>query len=161
MNNMRVIVAFALCFSASIFAMPASQQLMKPYPIAEKGMKRQTIELPPQPDEALYKIELLPGQTMMTDCNQYRISGDLQKKTIEGWGYNYYVFNVKPSSSVSTQKACLDGQEKSTFVAAYLGSDAFIRYNSKLPVVIYTPGNIDVKYRVWKAGETVNSAEVQ
>jgi ecotin len=26
---------------------------------------------------------------------------------------------------------------------------SLLRYNSKLPIVVYTPENIDVKYRVW------------
>ncbi|HFK7189105.1 TPA: ecotin family protein, partial [Serratia odorifera] len=32
------------------------------------------------------------------------------------------------------------------------------RYNSRLPIVVYVPQDVEVKYRVWQAAETVNSA---
>lgn len=41
---------------------------------------------------------------------------------------------------------------------AGLGDDAMLRYNSKLPIVVYTPDNVEVKYRIWKAGETIGNA---
>jgi ecotin len=28
-----------------------------------------------------------------------------------------------------------------------------INYNSKLPVVVYVPEGMDLKYRIWKAGK--------
>jgi ecotin len=35
-----------------------------------------------------------------------------------------------------------------------IGGDPFlIRYNSRLPVVVYVPKGVEVKYRVWSAGE--------
>ncbi|EFZ89211.1 ecotin [Salmonella enterica subsp. enterica serovar Montevideo str. 609460] len=33
-----------------------------------------------------------------------------------------------------------------------------LRYNSKLPIVVYTPANVDVKYRIWKADANVQNA---
>ncbi len=38
---------------------------------------------------------------------------------------------------------------KDRFVSTQLGDDAFMRYNSKLPIVVYTPSDMQVKYRVW------------
>jgi ecotin len=46
-------------------------------------------------------------------------------------------------------------------VTAYLGDNSLLRYNSKLPIVVYTPENVDVKYRVWKADETIGQAVVR
>ena len=148
----------ASCLSASAFA--ASQPLEKiaPYPQAEKGMKRQVITLPEQKDEAGYRVELLIGQTMEVDCNQHRLGGQLESKTLEGWGYDYYVFD-KVTAPVSTMMACPDGKKTQKFVTASLGERALIRYNSKLPVVIYTPANVEVKYRIWKAQDEVQRAE--
>lgn len=154
----------AACMSASAFASdpPIEQPLEKvaPYPQAEKGMKRQVIQLPVQQDEANFKVELLIGQTLEVDCNQHRLGGQLESKTLEGWGYDYYVFD-KVTSPVSTMMACPDGKKEKKFVTAYLGDNSLLRYNSKLPIVVYTPENIDVKYRVWKADENVAQAVVR
>ncbi len=35
----------------------------------------------------------------------------------------------------------------------------FVRYNSKLPIVVYAPKDIDVNYRIWQAGTTTARAE--
>ncbi|WP_150320899.1 serine protease inhibitor ecotin, partial [Enterobacter hormaechei] len=97
---------------------------------AEKGMKRQVIQLPVQQDEANYKVELLIGKTLEVDCNQHRLGGQLESKTLEGWGYDYYVFD-KVTSPVSTMMACPDGKKEKKFVTAYLGDNSLLRYNSK------------------------------
>lgn len=153
----------AACVSASTSAFasetPKEQPLEKvaPYPKADKGMKRQVIQLPAQQDEANFKVELLIGKTLEVDCNQHRLGGQLESKTLEGWGYDYYVFD-KVTSPVSTMMACPDGKKEKKFVTAYLGDNSLLRYNSKLPIVIYTPENVEVKYRVWKADENVGQA---
>ena len=152
------------CVSTSAFASetPKEQPLEKvaPYPKADKGMTRQVIQLPVQQDEANYKVELLIGKTLEVDCNQHRLGGQLESKTLEGWGYDYYVFD-KVTSPVSTMMACPDGKKEKKFVTAYLGDNSLLRYNSKLPIVVYTPENVEVKYRVWKAEEKIEQAVVR
>ncbi|MGG5839284.1 MULTISPECIES: serine protease inhibitor ecotin [Enterobacteriaceae] len=151
----------AACVSGSAFASTTdkTQPLEKiaPYPQAEKGMKRQVIQLPAQEDESGYKVELLIGKTLEVDCNQHRLGGQLESKTLEGWGYDYYVFD-KVTSPVSTMMACPDGKKEEKFVTAYLGDNSLLRYNSKLPIVVYTPDTVDVKYRIWKAEEKIENA---
>jgi len=34
------------------------------------------------------------------------------------------------------------------------GEPYFVRYNSRLPVVVYVPEDAEVRYRIWGAGET-------
>ncbi len=131
-----------------------------PFPKAEKGMKRQVIQLPQQQDESALKVELMIGQTLEVDCNHHRLGGELESKTTEGWGYDYYVFE-KLSGPVSTMMACPDGKKEKKFVTAGLGDDGMLRYNSKLPIVVYTPSNVDVKYRIWRADETIGNAVVR
>jgi ecotin len=154
----------AACVSTSAFASepPKEQPLEKvaPYPKADKGMKRQVIQLPAQQDEANFKVELLIGKTLEVDCNQHRLGGQLESKTLEGWGYDYYIFD-KVTSPVSTMMACPDGKKEKKFVTAYLGDNSLLRYNSKLPIVVYTPENVEVKYRVWKAEEKIEQAVVR
>ncbi len=151
----------AACVSGSAFASTTdkTQPLEKvaPYPQAEKGMKRQVIQLPSQEDESGYKVELLIGKTLEVDCNQHRLGGQLESKTLEGWGYDYYVFD-KVTSPVSTMMACPDGKKEEKFVTAYLGENSLLRYNSKLPIVVYTPDTVEVKYRIWKAEEKIENA---
>ena len=154
----------AACVSTSAFATESQKvqplEKIAPYPQAEKGMKRQVIQLPAQQNEANFKVELLIGQTLEVDCNQHRLGGQLESKTLEGWGYDYFIFD-KMTSPVSTMMACPDGKKEKKFVTAYLGDNSLLRYNSKLPIVVYTPENVEVRYRVWEAQETVHNAEVR
>lgn len=151
----------AACVSGSAFASTTAKtqplENVAPYPQAEKGMKRQVIQLPAQEDESGYKVELLIGKTLEVDCNQHRLGGQLESKTLEGWGYDYYVFD-KVTSPVSTMMACPDGKKEEKFVTAYLGENSLLRYNSKLPIVVYTPDTVEVKYRIWKAEEKIENA---
>lgn len=81
-NKMKTIVPavlFAAFASTSAWAASnetAAQPLEKvaPYPKAEKGMKRQVIQLTPEKDESTLKVELLIGQTLEVDCNQHRLA---------------------------------------------------------------------------------------
>jgi ecotin len=43
---------------------------------------------------------------------------------------------------VSSARQMRDGKKTKKFVTAGLGDDAMLRYNSKLPIVIYTPTNV-------------------
>ena len=38
------------------------------------------------------------------------------------------------------------------------GEGFLIRYNSKLPVVVYVPDEFEVRYRIWTAGDRVERA---
>ncbi|MEG0098906.1 MAG: serine protease inhibitor ecotin [Citrobacter sp.] len=157
-----LLAAFASTSAWAVTSDTNAQPLEKvaPYPKAEKGMKRQVIQLTPEKDESTLKVELLIGQTLEVDCNQHRLGGELDSKTLEGWGYDYYVFD-KVTSPVSTMMACPEGKKEKKFITAHLGDDGMLRYNSKLPIVVYTPENVEVKYRIWKADENVQNAVVR
>ncbi|EPJ3207084.1 serine protease inhibitor ecotin [Salmonella enterica subsp. enterica serovar Derby] len=154
-----LLAAFASTSAWATTTDASAQPLEKvaPYPKADKGMKRQVIQLTPEKDESTLKVELLIGQTLEVDCNKHRLGGELDSKTLEGWGYDYYVFD-KVTSPVSTMMACPDGKKEKKFITAYLGEDGMLRYNSKLPIVVYTPENVEVKYRIWKAEEKIQDA---
>ncbi|MFU0885831.1 serine protease inhibitor ecotin [Kluyvera sichuanensis] len=160
MKNTHKLAASLLaiaCASSSAWAAEQPLEKVAPFPKAEKGMTRQVIQLPEQKDESAYKVELLIGKTLEVDCNHQRLGGELESKTLEGWGYDYYVVE-KISGPVSTMMACPDQKKTKKFVTASLGDDGMLRYNSKLPIVIYAPENVEVKYRIWEAQETVHKA---
>ena len=68
---------------------------------------------------------------------------------------------IKSVPGFDDDPACPDGKKEKKFVTAYLGDAGMLRYNSKLPIVVYTPDNVDVKYRVWKAEEKIDNAVVR
>ncbi len=127
-----------------------------PYPAAEEGFQRHVIWLPEQADEDLYKLEIVPGQLMQTDCNTRAMTGTLQERVLDGWGYTYYeLSDVK--GPMSTLMACPDNSTVEAFVPVR-GEGSLLRYNSKLPVVVYAPENIEVRYRFWAADAVLKVA---
>ncbi|MNT95848.1 Ecotin precursor [compost metagenome] len=56
--------------------------------------------------------------------------------------------------------ACPDGKKKQAFVPV-VGEGFMLRYNSKLPVVVYVPEGVEVRYRVWSASNKVKKATVE
>ncbi|EJD6371241.1 serine protease inhibitor ecotin [Providencia rettgeri] len=139
------VMAAALISSCAV----ATEELEKiaPYPKAESGMTRHVIQLANQQNENDFMVELVIGKTIKADCNRQWFMGDLDKKTLEGWGYDYYKLD-EVKGPASTMMGCPE-PAKDRFVSTQLGDDAFMRYNSKLPIVVYTPSDMHVKYRVW------------
>lgn len=143
------VMAAALVSSCAV----ATEDLEKiaPYPKAESGMTRHVIQLANQENENNFMVELVIGKMMKADCNRQWFMGDLDKKTLEGWGYDYYKLD-EVKGPASTMMACTKPAED-RFITTQLGDDAFVRYNSKLPIVVYAPADMDVKYRVWSTDD--------
>ncbi|MFQ6575759.1 serine protease inhibitor ecotin [Pseudomonas sp. UM16] len=137
----------------------ASLKDVAPYPEAEKGFSRQVIHLPQQADESALKLEVLAGKTLQVDCNRQHLGGSLQEQTLQGWGYSYYRLE-KVMGPASTLMACPDTTNKQAFVPV-VGDGFLLRYNSKLPVVVYVPEGVEVRYRIWTASEDVKHATVE
>ena len=128
-----------------------------PYPKAEKGMNRQVIYLPKQEHEENYKVELLIGKTLEVDCNRHMIGGTLETKPSPAGATIIWCW--RSSEPASTMMGCPDNTKTKQFIAANLGDAAMQRYNSRLPIVVYAPKDAEVKYRIWKAEDTVSQAE--
>ncbi|MNN83904.1 Ecotin precursor [compost metagenome] len=58
---------------------------------------------------------------------------------------------------MSTLMACPDGKSTQDFVPV-VGDGFLLRYNSKLPIVLYVPKDIEVRYRIWSASNKVEKA---
>lgn len=155
--SLTALFMLPLAFSASVLA--ASLKDVAPYPEAENDFVRQVIHLPEQKDESAFKVEVLAGKTLKVDCNLQRLSGNLEEKTLEGWGYSYYRLD-KVMGPVSTLMGCPDNKKIDAFVPV-VGDGFLLRYNSKLPVVVYTPKDVEVRYRIWSASSDVKRATVE
>ncbi|CFQ29675.1 serine protease inhibitor ecotin [Yersinia bercovieri] len=157
-----LMAASASALAATESPLNQQQPLEKiaPYPAAEKGMTRQVIFLDPQKDESRFKVELLIGKTLEVDCNRHMLGGNLETRTLSGWGFDYLVMD-KISQPASTMMACPDNSRHPQFIAANLGDAAMQRYNSRLPIVVYVPQGVEVKYRIWEAGAEVRNAQLK
>lgn len=151
-------IASASVLAVSMEKMPNLKDIA-PYPSAKKGQIRHAIFLPGAENESNLKIELSMGKSMKVDCNHHMIGGSLESKDLQGWGYNYFVL-TNVSQPASTMMACPDKTSKEAFVEIN-NANRFERYNSKLPIVIYTPKDVEVRYRIWTAGETFIPAKVK
>jgi len=153
---MKKTIAFILMLPLGVIAGDARDNL-KPYPAAEAGFNRMVFNIPSTENDADRKIEIMAGKAMAIDCNQTWLGGRLEKKVAQGWGYPYFVLEASDVAA-STRMACPPGEEKTERFVAVRGEGFLLRYNSKLPVVVYVPEGFEVRYRIWKAGEEVHRA---
>lgn len=151
--------ATAACAATDVRSNATKLSDVAPYPAAQTGQVRNVIWLPEKADEDLFKVELVPGKVMQTDCNTRSLMATLTAEDLSGWGYTYYeLTDVK--GPIATMMACPEGTEKEAFVAAQ-GDNYTVRYNSKLPIVVYAPADIELRYRIWSGSEKLQSAQQQ
>ncbi len=132
---------------------------MKAFPPPEKGQNRFVIQLAEQDDESNYQVELMVGQTVeIDDKNQYFFGGKIKVESIEGWGYTRYV--VSELGPMAGTMMAVDPNAPTVDRFIRLGGGPFlIRYNSRLPVVVYVPEGVEVRYRIWRADPEESKAE--
>ena len=125
---------------------------MKAFPPAEDGMVRHVLQLPKQDDETAFKVELIVGKTVRIDEeNNYFFGGKIEKETITGWGFSRYNVSQLGPMAGTLMAVNPDAQKVDRFIR--LGGEPYlIRYNSRLPVVVYAPEGVEVRYRIWRAG---------
>ena len=143
-------VAFLLVV-ASTFLVHAADN-MKAFPPAEKGMVRCVLLLPKRADEAAFKVQLIVGKTVKVDRNRYFFGGQIKRENIKGWGFSRYVVSKLGPMAGTLMAADPNAPKTDRFIA--LGGEPYlIRYNSRLQVVVYVPEGVEVRYRVWSAGD--------
>ena len=127
---------------------PAAAQELKAFPATLAGHARYVIELPALADEAEHQIELIGGKAMTVDCNAHGMDGRFQARDVPGWGYTYWVLKSRGEVR-TTLMMCPPGSAKPAFVQA---EPLMLRYKSKLPVVVFVPEGLQLRWRVWSAG---------
>ncbi|MCU0070393.1 serine protease inhibitor ecotin [Pseudomonas koreensis] len=158
MGNFTVYATAGLMLaSLSTLTHAAKLEDTAPYPKAEAGFTRQVIHLPQQAQEENFKVEILAGKTLEVDCNRQRLGGTLEEKNLEGWGYPFYRLE-KVSGPMSTLMACPPGIQKKRAFVPVIGDGFTVRYNSKLPIVVYAPQDVEVRFRIWSASDKVGVA---
>jgi ecotin len=124
---------------------------MKAFPPAGEGMVRYVLHLPELTNESDFKVELIVGKTVEIDAqNQYFLVGDIEAETIVGWGFTRYLVRKVGPIAGTLMAVDPDAPKVARFVT--LGGEPYlVRYNSRVPVVIYVPEGVEVRYRVWSA----------
>jgi len=132
---------------------------MKAFPPAESGMVRYVLHVPKQADESAFKVELFVGKTVKIDKdNRYFFGGKIERTTIQGWGFPRY--DVSKLGPMAGTLMAVDPKAPKVDRFITLGGEPYIiRYNSRLPIVIYVPEGVEVRYRIWSAGETLKPVE--
>ena len=128
------------------------------FPAPEDGMQRFVIELPDKArgEEDRFKVELVAGKQILTDgINVYRLANTIEPQSLQGWGYTYY----EVSGSGEVLGTLMAPPEGTPMVERFVtGESILVRYNSRLPIVVYAPIDYQVRYRIWRASETYTEA---
>ena len=124
-------------------------------------MARFVIMLPPRPEEDLLKVELLIGKKVMLDArNRYFFGGKLETETAKGWGYDYFILRSLGPMAGTLMAVHPDEPKVERFIT--LGGEPVLhRYNSRLPIVVYVPKGVEVRYRIWMGDRKVGTAWVE
>lgn len=145
--------------AAHTAAFAAEHPELRAFPAAKEGMERFVIVLPHKErgEEDAFKVELIPGKTMLTDgVNLMRLGTKVEPRPLKGWGYTYYEVTGR-DLAMGTLRAVPPGTPQvERFVS---GTPLLIRYNSRLPVVIYAPKGQEIRYRIWQTSEATERAE--
>jgi ecotin len=91
------------------------------------------------------------GKTVQVDeGNRYFFGGRIEAETVQGWGFPRYV--VPELGPMAGTLMAIDPNEPKVSRFVTLGGEPYlVRYNSRLPIVIYVPEGVEVRYRIWTA----------
>ena len=156
---MMKLLATILLFCLLVVSGGQAADTMQAFPPAEEGMVRYVIHLPKQDDESAFKVELIVGKMVQVDeQNRYFFAGKIEAETITGWGFTRYT--VKTLGSMAGTLMAVDPMTPKVTRFVTLGDNPYIiPFNSRLPIVIYLPAGVTVRYRLWTAGAEVRGVE--
>ena len=154
----KVLSITVLAFFSAVISAQAAD-IMKAFPPAEAGMVRYILQLPELEDESTARVELIVGQTVQVDeANTYFFGGEIEKETIKGWGYTRYL--VKKIGPMAGTLMGVDPNAPKVDRFITLGGDPYlIRYNSRMPVVVYVPEGFEARYRLWTAADEMKAMQ--
>lgn len=154
MKTSAVLALFAIALSTT----PHAADNLKAFPPADDGMTRFVISLPKEKDESAFKVELLVGKTVRTDpANRYFFGGGLETETIAGWGFDRHILRKLGPMAGTLMAVDPKAPQVDRFITLG-GEPRLLRYNSQLPLVVYVPNDVEVRYRIWRASPTAKKA---
>lgn len=160
MNRLIIILIAFFQITQCLPLMAADHPELKAFPAAKEKMERLVIVLPHKErgEEDGFMVELVVGKMMETDgVNHVRLGATIKEKDLKGWGYTFY----EVSGSSQTMSTLIGVPPGTPTVTKFVqGSSLKIRYNSRLPIVIYVPEGegFEVRYRIWSAQENFEKA---
>lgn len=141
------------------------------YPAPAAGERRWVIQLPgvlpPTSNPAIspnprdWRVQLIVGQMAPVDCNQTSfqarlrpLAADAASSSVAGaaprsLALAFRVEAVGPL--VSTRMACPAGEPKRQAFVARAGKPFVVPYNASVPIVVYAPKPLELRWRLWKA----------
>jgi ecotin len=141
---------------------------LKPYPLPTAGEIRWVIQLPgvlpTSVDPRLssspsdWRVQLIAGREVEADCNQQAFRGRFRASQVKALGVSVYrVSAVGPM--VTTRMACPPGEAKRR-VFVPMGSKPFVvPYDASRPIVVFTPKDLQLRWRLWKAERVQQTAQ--
>lgn len=156
---MRTSLAVTTLFILFLFSIGNAEDNMKAFPLPNQGQLRYVIELPELDDESNSQVELIVGKTVEVDeKNQYFFAGKIGKENIVGWGFTRYVVNELGPMAGTLMAIDPNAPKVNRFVQ--IGGEPYlIRYNSRLPIVVYVPEGTELRYRIWSADPNAENAK--
>ncbi len=144
----KSIILPACLFLLSTLSYAQSKVDVSIYPAPKLGTEQYLINLPTLNDEQNHEVEVFVGKTTSVDnCNRFFLIGTLEEQNLEGWGYTYH--NFKTDGNIgATMMGCND---KKMIEKTVYAQPTKVRYNSRLPIVVYAPKGYTVEYRTWSA----------
>lgn len=164
--NMKVRHFLQIALVAASFGVPngasaqdktESERNLEAFPAAPSGSYRYVIHLPPLEKEQDAKVEIIAGRNATVDCNISWFGGSLTPGTVEGWGFDYFTLTASDRMS-GTLMACPEDSKRTDFVPVR-GENFMLRYNSRLPIVIYAKDGLEIRYRIWKPSDETHNAQ--
>lgn len=151
-------ILLALAMNAAAATDEAVRNLQA-YPPADPGMKRFVIFLPQKKAEENFRVELQVGRTVLTDgVNRQFFGGRLETETIQGWGFDRHILR-QLGPMAGTLMAAPEGAKQVERFITLGGEPQLLRYNSRLPLVVYVPEGVEVRWRVWRADAKTSVAK--
>ncbi|WP_413111718.1 ecotin family protein [Thaumasiovibrio sp. DFM-14] len=129
-----------LCSNA-VVAQPESAHMFSAELYPELTMHAFSLDSRENENDSL--LQVVARKQVEADCNVRNLSVAVEKKSLEGWGYPYYVVTESPARGTTL----LPCEVEVRLLESARGE--LYRYNSKVPLVIYAPADMDIDYRVW------------
>jgi ecotin len=98
------------------------------------------------------------GTVKVDKGNRYFFGGKIELETIKGWGFPRYIVS-KLGPMGGTRMAIDQNEPKVSRFITFGGEPYLLRYNSRLPIVVYAPAGVEVRYRIWRANHEVEKMQ--